>query len=91
MSEPARTAEIRFRIRLDEDHLPIGIEWSATDAPEGARETKSVLLSVWNAEEQKAMCIDLWTRSMLVEEMKLFVFQTFRTLADTLERATYVR
>ncbi len=46
------------------------------------------MLSVWNGEEKKAMRIDLWTEDMLVDEMKLFVFQTLVTMADTFERAT---
>ena len=86
---PARTAEIGFKVELDEHQMPISIEWTATDAPdESARETKSIMLSVWDGEEKRAMRIDLWTRDMLVDEMKLFVFQTLMTMADTFERAT---
>lgn len=86
---PARTAEIGFKVSLNEDLMPVSIEWSATDAPgEGAQDTKSIMLSVWNSEEKKAMRIDLWTDAMLVDEMKLFVFQTLVTMADTFERAT---
>jgi gliding motility-associated protein GldC len=87
MSE-SRSAEVRFHVRLDESQLPVSIEWSATDAPEGGGPTKAVLLSVWSASEKKAMSIDLWTKDMLVDEMKLFVLQSVMTMADTLERAT---
>jgi len=86
---PARTAEIGFKVSLNEDRMPVSIEWSATDSPgEGVQDTKSIMLSVWNSEEKKAMRIDLWTDAMLVDEMKLFVFQTLVTMADTFERAT---
>jgi gliding motility-associated protein GldC len=89
---PAYRAEIHFNVVLDENRLPLSIEWSATDAPgEGSHPTKSILLSVWNSEEKKAMRIDLWTKDMLVDEMKLFVFQTLVTLSETLERATSER
>ena len=85
----ARNAEIGFKISLNEDRMPVSIKWSATDSPgEGAQDTKSIMLSVWNSEEKKAMRIDLWTDAMLVDEMKLFVFQTLVTMADTFERAT---
>jgi gliding motility-associated protein GldC len=90
MSESKR-AEVRFQVGLDEGRLPVSIEWSATDAPESGGATKAVLLSVWNAAEKKAMCIDLWTKDMLVDEMKLFVLQSLVTMADTLERATSER
>lgn len=88
-NEPARTAEIGFKVSLDANHMPVSIEWAATDAPDASsKETKSIMLSVWNSEEKKAMRIDLWTQDMLVDEMKLFVFQTLVTMADTFERAT---
>lgn len=91
MSDPktvVRTAEVGFKIGLNADHMPVSIEWAATDAPDGARETKAIMLAVWNGEEKKAMRIDLWTEDMRVDEMKLFVFQTLLTMADTFERAT---
>jgi gliding motility-associated protein GldC len=84
-----RTAEIQFRVTLDESRMPARIEWSATEAPSDVpRETKCVVLTVWNASEKNVMSIDLWTKDMLVDEMKLFVWQSLLTLADTLERAT---
>ena len=86
---PPRTAEIGFKVSLNADLMPVSIEWSATDSLDGCpRATKSIMLSVWNSEEKKAMRIDLWTDAMLVDEMKLFVFQTLVTMADTFERAT---
>ena len=95
MSEPtppARTAEIRFRVGLNESHLPVAIDWEATDSDvTGPQSTRSVMLSVWNDKEKRAMSIDLWTQDMLVDEMKLFVFQSLMTTADTFERATSER
>ncbi len=92
MSEPEtseRSAEIRFKIRLSDNHMPVSIEWDATDSgADGPQSTRSIMLSVWDAKEKRAMCIDLWTSDMLVDEMKLFVFQSMMTLADTFERAT---
>ncbi len=86
---PARTAEISFKVALNADQKPVSIEWSATDSPDASsKDTKSIMLSIWNSEEKKAMRIDLWTEDMLVDEMKLFVFQTLVTMADTFERAT---
>ena len=91
MSEPSkegRSAEILFKVRLDERNRPVSIDWSASDSDvDGDRKTKSIMLSVWNEEEQRAMHIDLWTPGMLVDEMKMFVFQTLITMADTLELA----
>ena len=95
MSEPTsapRSAEIHFRVRLNREQMPESIEWSATDASgDETKSTKSIMLSVWNDKEKKAMRIDLWTSEMLVDEMKLFMFQTLMTMADTFERATSER
>lgn len=89
----ARSADVHFRVELDEKHLPRRIRWSATDAPPGEseRETKSVMLSIWDGAEKRALCVDLWTKDMLVDEMRIFVVQTLFTMADTLERATSER
>jgi len=88
-SEPKRDAEIRFKVALDDQHMPVSIEWDATDSEQGEMQpTRSIMLSVWNHEENKAMRIDLWTPEMLVDEMKLFMFQNLMTMADTFERAT---
>jgi gliding motility-associated protein GldC len=87
-----RSAEVHFRVELNERRLPVEIRWSATDAPEeGERETKSVMLSIWDAAEKRALCVDLWTKDMMVDEMRVFVVQTLFTMADTLERATSER
>lgn len=86
---PARKAEVRFQIELREDQLPLRIEWDATDNPQGGpRNTRAVMLSVWDEAEKKAMVINLWTPEMLVDDMKLYAFQVLMTLADTFEHAT---
>ncbi len=85
-----RTAEITFKVSLDGNHLPVSIEWDATDSDHpGPKSCKSIMLSIWNEAEQKAQRIDLWTRDMRVDEMTLFALQTLMTMADTLERATH--
>jgi gliding motility-associated protein GldC len=91
-TEGVRSAEVHFHVALDERHLPVEIRWSATDAPEeGERKTKSVLLSIWDSDAERALCVDLWTKDMRVDEMRVFVVQTLFTMADTLERATSER
>lgn len=82
-----KQSEIKFTITLDDQHMPQKIDWSASDG--GVDSTsKAIMLSVWDAEAQNTLRIDLWTREMLVDEMKLFYHQTLLSMADTLERAT---
>lgn len=84
-----KTAEIRFFVHTDDKNVPVKIEWEATDAPHlGRKEAKSILLSMWDAQQDNALKIDLWTRDMRVDEMNYFVFQTLMSLSDSYTRAT---
>jgi gliding motility-associated protein GldC len=47
-----------------------------------------MMLSVWDGKDQNALRIDLWTKEMSIEEMKIFFHQTLMTMADTFEKAT---
>lgn len=82
-----KQSEINFKISLDENHIPVEIDWLATDGQENGK-SKSILISIWDPEEKNTFKIDLWTKEMTVEEMKKFFHQTFLSLADTFERAT---
>jgi gliding motility-associated protein GldC len=81
--------EIKFTVTLDENHIPEKLEWTASDGGGlSEEEIKAVMISVWNGKENVAERVDLWTKEMLVDEMKYFHFQTLMTLADSLERST---
>lgn len=47
-----------------------------------------MLLSIWDANNQETLRIDLWTKDMPVDQMKVFFHQTLSAMADTYERAT---
>jgi len=82
-----KKSEIKFTVTLDENKLPVVIDWEAND--EGEKSScKSVMISLWDAKENNTMRIDLWTKDMLVDEMKVFFHQTLLSMADTLKRAT---
>jgi len=82
-----KTSEIKFTVTLDEKNMPQKIDWSASDG--GVLSTsRAIMLSVWDAEEKNTLRIDLWTKEMMVDEMKQFYHQTLLSMADTLERAT---
>lgn len=85
----AKKSEINFTINLDENHIPEKIEWNATDSgEEGTKEAKAFMMSLWDPKENNTLRIDLWTKDMMVDEMKHFFFQSFITMSDTYERAT---
>ena len=82
-----KTSEINFKVTLDENNLPLSISWEANEAKEKSS-CKSVMIALWDAKENNTLRIDLWTKDMLVDEMKVFFHQTLLSMADTLKRAT---
>lgn len=85
----SKTSKIIFTIQLDEKNLPQKIEWEADDADfEGKRESKTMMLSLWDKQDSVTMGIDLWTKEMLVDDMNIHYHQIFVKLADTYQNAT---
>lgn len=82
-----KKSEIKFTVTLDENKMPTKIDWSASDA-DITSTSKAIMLSVWDAEAKNTLRIDLWTKEMMVDEMKLFYHQSLLSMSDTLERAT---
>jgi len=82
-----KKSDIIFTVTLDENNLPEQIDWKATDAGEQSQ-CKSMMIALWDAKENNTLRIDLWTKDMMVDEMKHFFHQNLLSMADTLERAT---
>jgi gliding motility-associated protein GldC len=51
-------------------------------------DTKAILLSFWDAEQQETLKMDLWVKDMPMDQMQLFFHQTLMSLSDTYFRAT---
>ena len=47
-----------------------------------------MIVSLWDAKENNTLRIDLWTKEMMLDEMKHFFYQSIITMSDTYERAT---
>ena len=82
------TSLIEINVALDENKIPEKLQWTAEDGGVNNEETKAVMLSVWDHRNKEALRIDLWTKDMPVDDMKIFFHQTLRAMADTFERAT---
>jgi gliding motility-associated protein GldC len=52
------------------------------------KESKALFLSVWDSEKKESLRIDLWTKEMPLDEMKIFFHQTLVAMSDTFNRAT---
>lgn len=80
---------INIEVELDDKNIPTNIKWNATDL-EGYDEAscRAMLLSLWDHNRKDTLRLDLWTKEMTVDEMKIFFHQTLVTMADTLENST---
>lgn len=80
--------KINIDVELDEKNVPEDIKWSATDL-QGYDEAscRAMILAMWDHNNKDTLRLDLWTKDMTVDEMKIFFHQTLVTMADTLEKS----
>ena len=82
------TSKIELKVTLDENRVPEKLHWNAEDGGISNEEAKAMMLSVWDSKAQESLRIDLWTKDMPVDEMKVFFHQTLVSMSDTFFRAT---
>ncbi len=87
MSEILKS-KIELEVELDENRVPEKLSWTAQDGGINKEEAKAMMLSVWDSNAQETLRIDLWTKDMPVDEMKLFFHQTLVEMSNTFLRAT---
>lgn len=79
---------IELTVELDENRVPEKLHWTAQDGGIENEEAKAMMLSVWDHKTQETLRIDLWTKDMPVDDMKVFFHQTLVAMANTFNRAT---
>ena len=82
------TSKIELTVELDENRIPEKLNWTAQDGGVDNEEAKAMMLSVWDAKTQETLRIDLWTKEMPVDEMKVFFHQTLVAMSNTFNKAT---
>lgn len=82
------TSQITLTVGLDENRVPEELTWSAQDGGIVNEKAKAMLLSVWDSKSKESLKIDLWTKDMPVDEMKIFFHQTLLAMSDTFMKAT---
>jgi gliding motility-associated protein GldC len=81
-------SEIKFIVQLDENRVPEKLHWTAQDGGIELEESKAIMLSIWDNKNKETLRIDLWTKDMPVDEMKVFFHQTLVAMSETYHRAT---
>lgn len=84
----SRSTTITLNVNLDENQVPETITWNAEDGGIRNEQTKAALVSVWDEKAKEALRIDLWTKDMPVDDMKIFMHQVLISLSHTYQRAT---
>src|SRR5690625_7857597 len=80
--------EINISVELDKENIPEKIIWNATDEPGNEQaECRAMIMSLWDHKSKDTLRLDLWTRDMTGDDMKIFFHQTLVTMADTLKRS----
>lgn len=81
-------SKIELNVELDENRVPEKLTWTAQDGGISNAEAKAMMLSVWDDKTKEMLRIDLWTKDMPVDDMKIFFHQTLVAMANTFNRAT---
>ncbi|PKQ44488.1 MULTISPECIES: gliding motility protein GldC [Confluentibacter] len=82
------TSKIELTVTLDENRVPEKLHWTAQDGGVENEKAKAMMLSVWDPNAKETLRIDLWTKDMPVDDMKIFFHQTLVGMSDTFNRAT---
>lgn len=82
-----KKSEIRITVELNENNLPVKIDWSSSENNEGG-EAKAFFLALWDGKEQSSLHLNLWTKEMNIEEMRQFIHQMLLNQSDMLKKAT---
>lgn len=83
-----KKTSITINVTLDENHVPDQLSWSAPDGGIDKQETNAMFLSTWDKETQESAHIDLWTKEMPVDQMRVFVHQTLVGIRNSYIKAT---
>ncbi len=84
-----QSKKIGIEVKLDDKNIPEAIEWSATDLKGYDKaECRAMILAIWDHNNKDTLRLDLWTKDMTIDEMKIFFHQTLKSMADTLEKST---
>ena len=75
-------SKIELNVELDENRVPETLHWTAEDGGITNEEAKAMMLAVWDSKTKESLRIDLWTKDMPVDEMKVFFHQTLVAMSE---------
>lgn len=82
-----KEAIIKIQVHLDDNKIPEKIIWNAEDENIINQETNAMLISIWDSKNNETLNLSLWTKKMLINDMKLFFYQLFLCISKTYQQA----
>ena len=83
-----KETEIKIQVGLNENQIPEKITWSAPDGGVDSQDSKAMFLSMWDAEKQETLRMDLWVKDMPIDQMQVFYHQVLTGMKESYYRAT---
>src|SRR5699024_12259362 len=78
--------DINITVELDDKNIPTDIRWDASDLQgQDIAQCRAMILAMWDQQKKDTLRLDLWTKEMTVDEIKISFHQTLVTMADTLQ------
>jgi gliding motility-associated protein GldC len=88
-SKVVKTSEIKIKVGLDGNNIPVDLKWMATDSEhQNLNDCKSVNISIWDPVDNNSLGINLWTTDLRVDEMHSHYFRTLLNLTSSYVQAT---
>ena len=85
----SKVLKLKSIIELDENHVPENYYGQQKMEVLRMKKQKQYYYLIWDANAKETLRIlDLWTKDMPVDEMKIFFHQTLVAMTDTFGRAT---
>lgn len=84
MSDKQNT--ITIRVELNEDKIPKHIYWQAGDEM-NEQSTKAFFLALFDPNTKDTLRMDLWTTEMTIQDMKFFMHNNIRSMAQSYSKA----
>lgn len=83
-----KNKELKLNVTTNEGIVE-RISWQASDFENNKEiETKAFMLSVWDEDKKGTLKVDLWTKDMRIDEMKIFFYEALMSMSDTFLKAT---
>jgi len=83
-----KESNINIDVLLDDSNVPEQLKWSASDVGGESRPAKAINISIWDHESRETLKMDLWTKDMSTDEMKVFYVDMVGSMAESLKQST---